>query len=364
MQKQVHDHPCNAALRIALCCSISEEIAVVLRCSALYEAILNALGNAIDLGQCGAHEEEVTQKIEERIFLRESSRIRLLKISEYGGHDALAEWFPRGACCGEHLTDGGGACNAGMEMYVAMLRRSPTNADRDDLRCENMQGTQILDGEDVVRRTQHLFGEYRICRQCARECSCVRVTLVHMLAQASLNGLCINSCRRIDEWREFCCLHAKGKVTDNAEAGEERNASARKVLCTAAGKDEGELEYEIRATLHSMTRARPFIEDGRRTALGEAAAHSDDDICGGIFPTYGFHLKAVAIVKRIVFGDDANNSHSIPPHIHFLYILSVISQKNKVCVGLSNKYKFLCFQCVNAILNAHLYEIILYWRER
>ena len=97
MQEQMDDQACNAALRITLCCSFSEEIAVILRCSALYEAILNALGNAIDLGQCGAvrHEEEVTQKVKERIFLRQSSRMCRTEIVQYRGHEALAELCPR-----------------------------------------------------------------------------------------------------------------------------------------------------------------------------------------------------------------------------------------------------------------------------
>ena len=108
---------------------------------------------------------------------------------------------------------------------------------------------------------------------------------------------------------------------------------------------------KIRAAFDGMPCAHPFIQNTRLAPLRNTTTHDGDDMCGRILPPHSRNLKAVPIVKWVVFSNDANDRHGNPPRI---CLHSYFNKKNSVCVDLCSKYNFLCFQSVNAILNVIL----------
>ena len=135
------------------------------------------------------------------------------------------------------------------------------------------------------------------------------------------------------------CLCAEGKVADDAKLHEEGDAAACKVLCTAAGKDEGELEYEVCTSVDGVPCPCPLVENGGRSALRYAAAHDDDDaIHGGESSAQFTELPGVSVMKWIVFGDYPDDVHIPPPFFLFNFI-----KKECICVVLRSQIQYLVF---------------------
>ena len=121
---------------------------------------------------------------------------------------------------------------------------------------------------------------------------------------------CVDDAGGLHERCKVRTLRAESERVDAAEPLQQAHAAAREVLRTAAGKEEGQLQDKLTAAAHRQIRAPPLVEDGRLPALREAAAHHRDD--GRLVMEAGadgLELVGVALMKRIVFGDDANDMH-------------------------------------------------------
>lgn len=76
-----------------------------------------------------------------------------------------------------------------------------------------------------------------------------------------------------------------------------------------------------RRTVHAGTRV--FIEDGRFSALDKVSAHGDNDkVCAGLTADF-FNLILMAVMKRIIFGNDAGGFDLI--HVEMSLLLNVES---------------------------------------
>ncbi|MCI6231934.1 MAG: hypothetical protein MR630_04925 [Selenomonas sp.] len=95
---------------------------------------------------------------------------------------------------------------------------------------------------------------------------------------------------------------------DAAERREALHAARREVLGAAAGEGVGELEHEISPALHGPSRPRPLVRNGRQPALRKAAAHHNDNRSLRIPLAKFRQLVRMAVVKRIVFGDQTDGS--------------------------------------------------------
>ena len=135
-----------------------------------------------------------------------------------------------------------------------------------------------------------------------------------MRAEFLLNLHCINSCCHLYQRCQRCRFYAEGKTTDNTEAGEKRDSAVRKILCAATGEDKGKFQHEIHTAHNSMARPHPFVENTGCPPLCETAAHYGDNAAASrILIPQPLNLIHMSEMERVVFSDDADYLHDIPP---------------------------------------------------
>ena len=81
----------------------------------------------------------------------------------------------------------------------------------------------------------------------------------------------------------FC---AEGKGVNYAQPCQKLHAASGKVLGAAAGEGEGQFQYQVAAALHCQLCPLPFVQQGRLSPLGEAAADDGDYSCIGAALSY------------------------------------------------------------------------------
>ena len=219
------------------------------------------------------------------------------------GHDILEVW--RGWQKVESLTDGGCAGVNFVKGIVVVGCACARDEERRDVRRITCEGAEVFDGEDVVRRAQERFVE--VCARCefGAERGGVGCAAIDVVVECGLERIIVHACGGSLERGEVARLRAEREHVD-AERCEALHAALREVFGAAAGEGVGELEHEIGAVFDSDRRARPFVEDGGFTALREAAAHRDGNRGIGIGFADLCELVVMAVVERIVFGDDAD----------------------------------------------------------
>ena len=102
---------------------------------------------------------------------------------------------------------------------------------------------------------------------------------------------------------------SKAEPVHAAQTVQDRNRPGGEIFRAGAGKPYRKLQNEIRAAGERHARPLVFIQDGRRAALREAAAHDHGHIIGpGQAAGFG-KLIFVSFVKRIIFRDDPCDGH-------------------------------------------------------
>ena len=104
-------------------------------------------------------------------------------------------------------------------------------------------------------------------------------------------------------------LGSECQSIDAAKPRETLHAACRKVLGAAAGEGVGEFEHQIGPAVHGPFRPRPLVRNRRQAALREAAAHEDDNRGVGMKLPDFRQLVGMAVVKRIVLGDQTNGGN-------------------------------------------------------
>ena len=126
--------------------------------------------------------------------------------------------------------------------------------------------------------------------------------VAEMLASRN-NAFPLDRYKELDEERRKTLLRVEALK-------EKRNSGSKEVAVKKkAGEDTSALQNEIRAAGERHARPLVFIQDGRRAALREAAAHDHGHIIGpGQAAGFG-KLIFVSFVKRIIFRDDPCDGH-------------------------------------------------------
>ena len=92
------------------------------------------------------------------------------------------------------------------------------------------------------------------------------------------------------------------------------HAAAGEEVRRAHGKGRRQFKHGVRTAQKRHARARPFGEHGRFSALGEAAAQTDDQPLAACEAPRFPQMMQMPVVKGIVFGDDAGDGHF--SHLH------------------------------------------------
>ena len=204
----------------------------------------------------------------------------------------------------------GRSARQGAERGFVIARTAPRNEQRLDARRIDANRAQVLDGEDVVGLVQQVRRKTARLLQDGGQGLGVRSARTQRLVERRLRLWRVDGARGLHERCKVRILRAESERVDAAEPLQQAHAAAREVLRTAAGKEERQLQDKLTAAAHRKIRAAPLVKDGRLPALREAAAHHRDD--GRLVMEAladGPELVGVALMKRIVFGDDANDMH-------------------------------------------------------
>ena len=125
-----------------------------------------------------------------------------------------------------------------------------------------------------------------------------------------LNICRVSGCRCPLQLLQVAAFGTEGNV-GAAEPRQQRHAAIGKVLGTAAGEQQRQLEDKVAAGRRSDSESGPLplIHDGYGTALSNGAAHDDDDPGIGTGLAQLADLIGMAVVEGIVFSYYADQTH-------------------------------------------------------
>ena len=115
-----------------------------------------------------------------------------------------------------------------------------------------------------------------------------------------------------------CTLTPKAQAVDGFQVMQQRHGAPGEIGGAACGMDDRELQHQIRAAGECHPRSGVFVHQSRRAPLGKISAHHDHDVIRACDLAGFLQVVEMAVVERIVFGDD-------PCDLHKNYLI-VISQ--------------------------------------
>lgn len=197
-----------------------------------------------------------------------------------------------------------------MQLVVVVGGAASFAGKRPDVCGQMFQAADVFKCEDVVRLFETGFFQACFFCQGMAQGSGIRFSLSDLSVKGFLYIRGIDALRCLRE-EGAVTFRTEGETIGDTEAREKLDAAAGEVLCTADGKDGGQLEHERCTAEDGMGGALPFVEDGGAAALCETAAHKNDDARLGVSGAYGFNLMDMSVVKWIVFCDDADGVQKI-----------------------------------------------------
>ena len=184
---------------------------------------------------------------------------------------------------------------------------------------------EIFDGEDIVGRFDEVgvIGVDEVERHGAGLCNGIAFRKIAPQHVAHVLGLAAHELRDIGKLLELLGLGAEAE-DELAEHGEGLQSALGKGLRGGEGVDGGELDDKVRPALDSPFSAGIFVRDADVAALGERAAHHDDEGFGLDLPLHFFEKFEMTVVERIVFGNDRRDFHKLPPSISCFFAALVL----------------------------------------
>lgn len=192
------------------------------------------------------------------------------------------------------------------------------------------KGTQVFDGEDVVGLRERVQDVLRRVHVGQGVVACARIRFAHgevPVERAAKGGRFVH--QHVAETIELLHIRlftAESEVRDDATAQQCADAPECKAFGARNGVDTGQLQHQIRAALDSPRRARILVHARDFTALDEIAGQDDNAIVRAALCLGAFQMIDMSIVQRIVFRNDADNSHPDPSQqnqytIFFVYVV-------------------------------------------